>query len=116
MENIPDLSIEKQPDGLILLEQDSGGNLDRVAIHRIQIRHLCELVGLAETADPEALQAITGLERRLQVLRERVEHLAEYLANSSDTEHADLAYEQTYARATADIAEQFCHDIGDNHE
>ena len=42
------------------------------------------------------------------MLDERVAYLAEYLAIHSDHKHADLSYETTYARATADVSEEYC--------
>lgn len=112
-ENIPDLTIDllDKESGLILLQQDSGGNLDRVAIHPVHRRHMAERFGLIPAGDPEGQQTIASLVRRLHVLQARINHLAEWLALHSDHEHADLSYEQTYARATADIAEEFCAEL-----
>lgn len=115
-ENIPDLTFELMKGttgGLILLEQDSGGNTDRVAIHPVHLRYMAEKFGLVATSDPQAAKTITTLTRRLHLLRNRIDYLAEYLAFHSDSEHADLTYEQTYATATADIAQEFCTDFDD---
>lgn len=115
-DNIPELNIELMEDkqgSLILLEQDSGGNLDRVAIHPIHLRYMAEKFGLIATSDPTAHQTIATLTRRLNVLRDRVEHLAHFLANHSDTKHAELTFEQTYATATADIAAEFCAELAE---
>lgn len=109
-DNIPELNIELMEDkqgSLILLEQDSGGNLDRIAIHPIHIRYMAEKFGLIPTSDPQAARTIATLERRLRVLRDRIDELADYLSNHSDRKHADLSYEMTYANATADIAAEF---------
>lgn len=114
-DNIPELKIECMADGigagLILLEQDSGGNLDRVAIHPIHLRYMAEKFGLVESSDPQAHKTIAMLTRRLHLLRDRMDHLVYWLANHSDNEHADLSYETTYARATADIATEFCAEL-----
>lgn len=115
-ENIPDVTIELMDDtegSLILLEQDSGGNTDRVAIHPIHLRYMAEKFGLIQTSDPLAQKTIAMLTRRLRLLRDRVDFLADWLATNSDNEHADLSYEQTYARATADIAGEFCAELVD---
>ena len=115
-DNIPELNIELMDDkqgSLILLEQDSGGNLDRVAIHPIHLRYMAEKFGLIETSDPLAQKTIAMLTRRLHLLRNRIDFLADWLANNSDSKHADLSYEQTYARATADIAGEFCAELVD---
>lgn len=115
--HIPELKIEhldaEGPDALILLEQDSGGNIDRVAIHPLHLRHMAEQLGLIAAIDPQAHRTIATLKRRLFVLRERIDHLAQFLALHSDHEHADLSYEQTYARATAEIADEFCEELLD---
>ena len=114
-DNFPELKIENlsdgMGDGLIVLEQDSGGNIDRVAIHAVHVRYIAEKMGLVESSDPQAQKSIATLTRRLLVLRERVDHMAYWLANHSDTKNVDLSYEQTYATATADIAQEFCAEL-----
>lgn len=113
-DNIPELKIEFEDgtgDGLIVLEQDCGGNVDRVAIHQIHLRYMAEKTGLIATSDPQAQRTIAMLTRRLNLLRDRIDHLGEWLAKHSDHQHADLSYETTYATATADIADEFCADL-----
>jgi hypothetical protein len=95
-------------EGLILLEQDNCGNVERVAIHPIHLRYLDEKFGLVESNDPQAQKTIAMLERRLRLLRDRIDHLGNHLTNHSDRERADLDYEITYAEATADLADEFC--------
>ena len=116
-DSIPDLKIELVKDGigdgLILLTQDAGGNVDRVAIHPLHLRFMAEKFGLVATSDPTAHKTIATLTRRLHLLRDRVDHMAYWLANHSDHKHADLSYEQTYATATADIAEEFCAELAE---
>lgn len=111
-DQIPDLNIERIVDGtgegLILLEQESTGNIDRIAIHPIHLRYMAEKFGLVASSDPQAQKTIATLQRRLLMLNDRVEHLADYLANHSDHKHADLMYEMTYARATADLGAEYC--------
>jgi hypothetical protein len=114
-DSIPELKIELIDDGLgaglILLEQDCGGNVDRVAIHPIHLRYMAENFGLIESSDPAAQKTIATLTRRLLALQFRIEHIQNWLANHSDHQHADLSYELTYATATADIAAEFCADL-----
>ena len=115
-DNIPELKIELMDDtegSLILLEQDSGGNLDRVAIHPIHLRYMAEKFGLIETSDPQAQKTIAMLTRRLLLLRDRMDNLHNYLVNHSDHKHADLSYEVTYATACVDLAEEFCAELED---
>lgn len=117
-DNFPDLKIELMTDeqgSLIILEQDSCGNVDRVAIHPIHIRHMAEKMGLIETSDPTAHKTIATLTRRLLALNDRIVHIAYWLTNHSDSKHADLSYEQNYATATADIAAEFCAELESNN-
>lgn len=83
-----------------------------VLIHPWQLRAVCEQFGII-ASDPQAAKTIATLTRRLHLLHDRIDFLADWLANNSDSEHADLSYEQTYSRATADIAEEFCADLVD---
>ena len=114
-DNIPELKIEMtddgQGDGLIFLEQDSCGNIDCVAIHPIHLRYMAEKMGLVESSDPTAAKTIATLQRRMLVLRDRLENLHDYLVNHSDHRHADLSYEVTCATACLDIADEFCADF-----
>jgi hypothetical protein len=114
-DSIPDLKIEHMQDGigdgLILLEQDNCGNIDRVAIHPLHLRFMAEQMGLVESSAPQAQKTIATLKRRLLMLRDRIDHLTDWLLTKSDYKHADLSYEQTYATATSDIAGEFCTEI-----
>lgn len=115
-DNIPELKIELMDDtagSLILLEQDSCGNIDRVAIHPIHLRYMAEKMGLIETSDPTAHKTIAMLTRRLLLLRDRMDNLHNYLVNHSDHKHADLSYEVTYATACVDLADEFCAELDD---
>lgn len=86
-----------------------------VLIHPWQLRAVCEQFGII-ASDPQAEKTIATLTRRLMVLRDRIDHLANFLANHSDSKHADLSFEQTYATATADIADEFCAELVDTKE
>jgi hypothetical protein len=117
-DNIPELKIEFEDgtgDGVIVLEQDCCGNVERVAIHQIHLRYMAEKCGLIATSDPQAQRTIAMLTRRLNLLRDRIDHLGERLTNHPDHEHADLSYECTYVAATADIADEFCADLDRPH-
>jgi len=81
-----------------------------VLIHPWQLRAVCEQFGII-ASDAQAAKTIATLTRRLHLLHDRIDFLAYWLANHSDSKHADLSYEQTYANATADIAEEFCADF-----
>ena len=96
----------------ILLTQpaDNYDDPGTVLIHPWQLRAVCEQFGII-ASDPQAAKTIATLTRRLHLLRDRIEFLADWLVNHSDSKHADLSYEQTYARATADIAGEFCAEL-----
>ncbi len=113
-DSIPNLKIERTGDGLILLEQDdNSGNFISLAIHPIHLRHLAERFGLVCARDPQAQKTIATLTRRLRLLRDRIDHLGDYLTNCSDCSHANLDYELTYITATAALADEFCAELDD---
>lgn len=97
----------------IMLTQHSIGydEPETVLLHPWQLRAVCEKFDLQGTSDPQAAKTIATLTRRLESLSDRVHFLADYLANHSDHKHADLDYETTYARATSDIAYEFCAEL-----
>lgn len=118
-DSIPDLKIELMNDShgsLILLEQDSGGNIDRVAIHPIHLRHMAEKMGLIESSDPTAQKTIATLQRRMGALRDRIESLADWMAQYSDHRHADLSHETTQLNAMADLSREWCHDFKESEQ
>ena len=110
-DTIPHLNIEVLDNGNIRLENESMGDSYAVDIHPIHLRLLAEKLGLSESSVVQAQTTIATLTRRLHLLRERVAHLAHWLASHSDSQHADLSYEQIYATATADIADEFCAEL-----
>jgi len=115
-DNIPELNIELMDDkqgSLILLEQDIGGNTDRVAIHPIHLRYMAEKFGLVATSDPTAHKTIATLTRRLQLLNSRIQHLDNWLRTLSDSDRADLTYEIGFSGGTADMAAEFCAELVD---
>lgn len=90
----------------IMLEQQEGiEDTMSIMVHPWQLRAACEHLGIIAT-DQQAERTIATLTRRIKTLAGRIERLAEYLETHKDT-HADLSFEQTYARATADIAGEF---------
>lgn len=112
-DHIQNLTIDESVDGCICLEQDTGGTINRVYLHPVHLRHLAEMAGLIHTVDSGAAKTIAMLTRRLLALRERIAHLDHWLANYSDKSHTSLDYEQSYASATAEIADEFCAELPD---
>lgn len=113
-ECIPNLKIEKIEDengSLILLEQDSGGNVDHIAVHSVHLRYMCEQFGLIETTDPDGARTIATLQRRIRLLRDRAAHLSQWLS-SSERERTDIEYGVAYADSIAVMAAEFCVDMG----
>ncbi len=115
-DSIPDLKIERMDDGigdgLILLTQDDGGKIDQVAIHPLHLRYMAEKFGLVASSDPQALKTTAAtLTRRLHLLSARLDHLAQSLAKHSDSKPLSIAYEMAYAKASADLAAEFCADL-----
>lgn len=102
------ISAEDGGQMVTLRQEDYSGNGDNyvVSIHQWQLRHICEELGIMP-ADREAAKTIATLQRRLAVLTERIDHLAGYLIEHSDSKHANLSYEQDYAHATYEIAKEF---------
>lgn len=96
-----------------MLKQECGHDEHQsVLLHPWQLRAVCEEFGVIAT-DGAAHKTIATLTRRLLALQGRIGFLADYLANHSDHKHADLSYETTYARATADIADEFCAELSE---
>ena len=114
-DQIPAVNIELIEDGiekgLIVLNTCIDWEPMEIKIHPLHVRYIAEKIGLIETSDPQAAKTIAKLERRLLMLRDRIDHIADWLVNHSDSEHANLSYEQTYATATADIAAEFCAEL-----
>ena len=97
----------------IMLTQTDGSGCNEpstILIDPWQLRAVCEQFGII-ASDRQAAKTITMMTRRLLVLRDRIDELANYLCNHSDHKHADLSYEMTYANATADIAAEFVADL-----
>ena len=95
---------------LITLTQAVDGYCEpmEVTMHPWQLRTVLEQFDVI-AADNDAAKMIATLERRLLLLRDRIGFLQNYLATRSDHKHADPSFEITYATATADIADEFCH-------
>lgn len=97
----------------IMLSQSDGSGCNEEATILIdpwQLRLVCEKFGVI-ASDPQAAKTIATLQRRLMALRDRVDNLAEWMANHRDHDHADLSYETTQLHALQDLACEWCHDF-----
>lgn len=106
---------DKHGRAIMLTQPDNGGydEAPSILISPWQLREVCEKFDPNGTSDPQAAKTIATLTRRLLVLRDRIDELADYLCTHSDHKHADLSYEMTYANATADIAAEFIAELDD---
>lgn len=114
---MPGLRVEVgHTEDLIVLQQaSSSGPASRIALHKWQVRMLAGYMGLLKTGGPSLSESkvIALLARRLRVMHERSDHLSHFLHHHSDSEHADLDYEQTYSLATCQIADEYVADLDD---
>ncbi len=81
-----------------------------VLVHPWQLRAVCEQFGIIASA-PQAAKTIATLQRRMAGLRDRIDALADWMAQHSDHRHADLTYETTQLQAMQDLAGEWCHDF-----
>lgn len=116
-ETIPGLEIEPNDDGTFSLEQNWGGNIDRVAIHPLHVRHLAEKTGLIRTVLSSEAEMEAALRHQIQTLekdaerlqsamlciRDRAEQLFRDLCLQNDRGHEDLNIEVTKCAALTDI-------------
>jgi hypothetical protein len=92
---------------IMLTQQEGFEDAHVVLVHPWQLRAVCEQFGII-ASDPQAAKTIATLQRRMVLLRDRINTLHDYLLNHSDHRHADLSYELTYATACIDLADEFC--------
>ncbi|MFZ2387024.1 MAG: hypothetical protein WAW69_04390 [Polaromonas sp.] len=55
---------------MILLEQDSSGNIDLVANHPIHQHYMAKKIGLVQSSNPPAAKTVATLQRRMVALRD----------------------------------------------
>ncbi len=100
---------------IMLTQQDDYDEPATVLVHPWQLHAVCEQFGII-TSDPQAAKTIAALQRRMVGLHERIEALADWMANYSDHKHADLTYETTQINALADLAREWCHDFEESEQ
>ena len=105
---------DSQGSAIMLTQLDGSGcnEAATILLDPWQLRATCEHFGLIAN-DQAAHKTIAMLKRRLLVLRDRIDHLGEYMEFCSDHDHANLEYEQGYVAATHAIAQEFCADLDD---
>ena len=95
---------------IMLTQQDGIEEMQTILLHPWQLRAVCEQFDLI-ASDPQAAKTIATLQRRMVGLRDRIDNLADWMANHSDHAHADLSYETTQLRALQDLAGEWCADF-----
>jgi hypothetical protein len=129
-DNIPGLKIETNDDGTLTLEQDWLGNVDRVAIHPVHVRHLAERLGMVRevsASDAELLRTERGhvtslrqendrLKRNMLRLREHALTLQRDFAEHADWKHADLAPEMNAINAVVSLFDMAVDDFADDYD
>ena len=106
-ESIPDLDIEFEADGTVMLQQ-GWDEPQRIQLHELHVRHIAERLGITETVDPAAARTIAKLTRHLCLLRDKIHYLDSYLTFFTDDRHCDLSYERVKAEEIAELAFEFC--------
>lgn len=110
---IPELSIEVLEGGhMARLEQDGGlGEAVAIDVHRIHLMELAALMGLLR-GTPDLAQRVHTLERRLVVLKDRIDMLDDLLLRAAEKGHEDLSEECAWSAASLDVAREFIADLG----
>lgn len=98
---------------ILLTQQDGIEEPQSVLVHPWQLRAVCEEFGIV-ASDEQSEKTIQTLQRRMNGLLGRIEHLAEWMTNHSDQRHADLTYEITLLQALQDLANEWCAEFADN--
>lgn len=102
---------DKHGRAIMLTQSEDGYNEpNTVLVHPWQLRGVCEQFGII-AADEQAAKTIATLQRRMLVLRGRIDQLAQWMAQHSDHKHADLSHEMTSINALADLAGEWCADF-----
>ncbi|ART49127.1 hypothetical protein [Acidovorax carolinensis] len=105
---------DKHGQAILLTQQDGIEEPHSVLVHPFQLRAVCEQFGII-ASDPQAAKTIATLQRRMKGLHERIEALADWMAEHSDHRHADLSYETTQLHALLDLAGEWCADFDSEH-
>lgn len=71
-----------------MTQQDGLEEPRSVIAHHWQLRAVCEHFGIV-ASDEQAAKTIQTLQRRMNGLLGRIEHLAEWMTNHSDQRHAE---------------------------
>ncbi|MDM0007887.1 hypothetical protein QTI51_24650 [Variovorax sp. J22G73] len=125
-QNIPGLVIEfpesTAAEQTVLLQQEFGGSVHQVELHKLHVRMLAERLGIVPTVTAEAADMLSTsvgqsmrfasergqLQRALLRIESMAEQLHENLRITHDNGHEDLTVEIGQAVALVDFVEFFC--------
>ena len=118
-EKIYDLTVNIDPDGAVNLEQDAGcGEVERILLHPIHVRHLAEKVGLIREPDTddrpsyaELQREISRLQRALIHIRGKVVDLHGNLLLTSGMGHEEIGRELDATALIWDMLDFVCADF-----
>lgn len=116
-ETIPQLTIEKNEDGTITLEQDGLGTEDRVTVHPIHLRLMAERLGLVRQAiasEKELLRDMDRLKRNMLRVREHALQLQHKFKTGADWVEADLTFEMGLINTLVDLLDMAVDDFVDD--
>lgn len=111
MTKIPELDYELIGGDTVRLEQGAAyGEAVIVDLHLIHVRLLAQEMGLLR-GSPDQAQRVQALERRLRVLRDRIDRLDDALLIAAEKGHEDLTEECAMSAAALDLADEFIADL-----
>lgn len=93
---------------MIDLEQDMGcGEVHRVTLHRIHLRHLVEQAGLEPASSATDARTIAGLSRQVRLLADRIDKLDTMMLRIGEKGHECVDEECAYSAASVELAQEF---------
>lgn len=101
---------DKHGTAIMLTQQEDMNEPDTIMAHPWQLRAVCEHFGII-ASDQQAAKTIATLQRRMLVLRDRIDRLDDWITHHSDHRHADLSHEMESIGALADFAREWCADF-----
>jgi hypothetical protein len=97
----------------ITIEQDAGcGEIDTVSLHAIHVRLIAGEMGMLR-GTPDESQRVEALQRRLHVLRDRIQELDELLWSVPCFPPGEVTHDCRMSEMLMELANEFCADVPD---